>query len=109
MIAMLRDAGAKEVHMRVSSPPDKWPCFYGIDTADQGQLIAANNSVEEIRKYIGADSLSYLSLEGLVKATGGKREDFCLACFDGNYPIEVPEDLKITKLMLEEEHARNNG
>jgi len=109
LVAMLREAGATEVHMRVSSPPVEWPCFYGIDTADQGQLVAAVNTNEAIRKFIGADSLSYLSLEGLVRATGNKREDFCLACFDGNYPVDVPDDLKITKLMLEEEQAKVDG
>ncbi len=109
LVEMLREAGAKEVHMRVSSPPTKWPCFYGIDTADLGQLIAANNEVEEIRQYIGADSLGYLSIEGLVKSTESVREDFCLACFDGVYPIDVPDDLKITKMMLEEEESKING
>jgi len=109
LIDMLRAAGAKEIHMRVSSPPVKWPCFYGIDTADQGQLIAANKSVEEIRDFIGADSLSYLSFEGLIKSTENKRDNFCLACFDGCYPVEVPEDLRITKLMLEEEQNKVNG
>ncbi|MEW5706011.1 MAG: amidophosphoribosyltransferase [Actinomycetota bacterium] len=106
LIKMLRNAGAKEVHMRVSSPPVKWPCFYGIDTADQGQLIAANNSIEGIRNFIGADSLSYLSQEGLVRSTGNAEENFCLACFNGRYPIELPDDLKLAKLMLEEEEAR---
>lgn len=109
LVSMLRDAGATEVHMRVSSPPVEWPCFYGIDTADQGQLIAAINDIEGIREYIGADSLSYLSLEGLVKATENARENFCLACFDGIYPVDVPEDLKITKLMLEEEQNKVDG
>lgn len=106
LIQMLRDAGAREVHVRISSPPVKWPCFYGIDTADQGQLIAANNEVEKIREFIGADSLSYLSMEGLIKATESDKENFCRACFDGEYPIDVSEELKITKLMLEEEEAK---
>ncbi|MCL6472933.1 MAG: amidophosphoribosyltransferase [Firmicutes bacterium] len=107
IIEILKEAGAREVHMRISSPPVKWPCFYGIDTAEQEQLIAANNKVEAIREYIGADSLGYLSIRGLVKSTKAKRDNFCLACFDGSYPIEVPEDLKITKLMLEEEKAKS--
>jgi len=106
LIEMLRDAGAREVHVRISSPPVKWPCFYGIDTADQAQLIAANNAVEEIREFIGADSLSYLSIKGLIKATESDKENFCCACFDGEYPIELSEELKITKLMLEEEEAK---
>lgn len=109
LVEMLRGVGAREVHMRVSSPPTKWPCFYGIDTADRGQLIAANNEIEEIRQFIGADSLGYLSIEGLVKSTENVRENFCLACFDGVYPIDVPDDLKITKMMLEEEESKING
>ncbi|HZD59634.1 MAG TPA: amidophosphoribosyltransferase [Anaerolineae bacterium] len=109
LIAMLREAGAKEIHMRISSPPVKWPCFYGIDMDDQVQLIAANKSVEEIRQFIGADSLSYLSFEGLVKSTENERENFCLACFDGDYPVAVLENLKVTKLMLEGEQSKTNG
>jgi len=83
----LRDAGAKEIHMVVSCPPTRFPCYYGIDFPSSSQLIAAEKSVAEIAKYIGLDSLHYLSLDGLVEATGLKKEDFCLACFDGNYPI----------------------
>ncbi len=82
IVKMLRDAGAKKVHMRISSPPIVSPCFYGIDTPDKTQLIAANNSVEEIRKYIGADSLHFLSVEGLIEQfPEGKKNDFCLDCF----------------------------
>lgn len=106
IIEILKEAGAREVHMRVSSPPFKWPCFYGIDTADQEQLIAANKKVDAIGEFIGADSLGYLSIKGLVKATKSKRENFCLACFDGKYSIEVPEDIMVTKLMLEEEKSK---
>jgi amidophosphoribosyltransferase len=102
IIKMLREAGAKEVHMRISSPPDKYPCFYGIDTAIRKELIASSRSVEEIRRFIGADSLHYLSMENLVKATRRPREDFCLACFDGEYPIPVPEDIKMAKCRLEQ-------
>lgn len=109
LIEMLREAGAKEVHMRVSSPPVKWPCFYGIDIADQGQLIAANNEIEEIRKFIGADSLGYLSIDGLVRTTECTRDNFCLACFDGIYPVDMPDDIKITKTMLEEEESKAHG
>jgi amidophosphoribosyltransferase len=101
IIRMLRDAGAREVHMRISSPPDKYPCFYGIDTAIRKELIASTRSVEEIRRFIGADTLHYLSMENLVRATGRPREDFCLACFDGDYPISVPEDVKMAKHRLE--------
>ncbi len=103
IIQMLRDCGAKEVHMRVSSPPDKFPCFYGIDTAITDELIASRMSVEEIRKFIGADSLHYLSFDALIRATRRKREEFCLACFDGDYPIEPPSDMKLSKYRLEDE------
>jgi amidophosphoribosyltransferase len=104
IVRLLKDAGAAEVHVRISSPPVKWPCFYGIDMADRRQLIGAHLSVEEIRQHIGADSLGYLSLEGLLRAAhsgpGGDR--FCHACFSGDYPIAVPKELQVTKLMLEE-------
>ena len=93
IVRMLREAGAKEVHMRISSPPTKWPCYFGIDTPTKDQLIASSHSVEEICKYIEADSLGYLSLEGMIEAAGGNREEFCTACFDGNYPLEVPETI----------------
>jgi len=89
IVRMVRSAGAKEVHMRISCPPTISPCFYGVDTPSKEQLIAANKSVEEIRKYIGADSLSYLSLEGLKKACGESEElTFCSACYTGKYPTE---------------------
>lgn len=89
IVKMLRDAGVKEVHLLVSSPPILYPCFYGIDTSSQGELIAAEHDVESIREYIGADSLHYLSLEGLVNSLSRSENDFCKACFDGNYPIKV--------------------
>jgi len=101
IVKMLRDAGAKEVHMRISSPPDKYPCFYGIDTAIRKELIASSRKVEDIRRFIGADTLHYLSMESLVKATRRPKEDFCTACFDGEYPIPVPEDVMMTKCRLE--------
>ncbi|OGS45479.1 MAG: amidophosphoribosyltransferase [Elusimicrobia bacterium RIFOXYD2_FULL_34_15] len=91
LIRMLKHAGVKKIHHRISSPPIKCPCFYGIDTPQKTELIAANKSVEEIRKYIGVDTLSYLSIDGLVKATGMKKEDFCLACFNNDYPVEPPK------------------
>lgn len=102
IVRLLKEAGAKEVHMRITSPPVKWPCFYGIDTAIRAELIASRMSVEEVRKFIGADSLYYLSFEGLVKATKKPRKDFCLACFDGVYPIPIPPDVKVSKFVLEE-------
>ena len=101
IVQMLKEAGVKEVHMRVSSPPVKYPCFYGIDTADQDELIAAKKSVEEIRRFIGADSLVYLSLDSLVKATGNPPDRFCRACLDGIYPIPIPREVKLTKFILE--------
>jgi amidophosphoribosyltransferase len=101
LVQLLRDAGAAEVHMRITSPPVRWPCFYGIDTDTQEQLIASNHSVEAIRDFIGADSLAYLSLEAMVEATGSGMSNFCLACFDGKYPIDIPEDVRRGKLVLE--------
>jgi len=90
IVRMVRDAGAKEVHMRISCPPTISPCFYGVDTPSKNQLIAANKSVEEIREYIKADSLSYLSLEGLRKAAGEGDEPFyCTACYTGKYPTNI--------------------
>jgi len=88
-VKMIRDAGAKEVHLRISSPPTSWPCFYGIDTPTRDELIAAHNSVEEVNEYVTADSLGYLSLDGLKRAVGG--EGFCSACFSGRYPIPVTD------------------
>ena len=101
LVRLLRDAGAAEVHMRITSPPVQWPCFYGIDTDSQEQLIAASKSVEEIRDHIGADSLAYLSLPAMVEATGACADNFCLACFNGEYPVEIPESVKAGKLALE--------
>lgn len=101
LVQLLFDAGAAEVHMRLTSPPVVWPCFYGIDTDTQEQLIAANHSIDEIRDFIGATSLAYLSLDDLVASTGCDAGDFCRACFDGDYPIEVPESVRKGKLGLE--------
>jgi len=87
---MIRNAGAKEVHMRISCPPTISPCYYGVDTPSRKQLIAANKSVEEIREYIGADSLAYLSLEGLKKACSeGEKISYCSACYTGKYPTDI--------------------
>ncbi len=101
LIALLREAGAAEIHMRITSPPVTWPCFYGIDTDTREQLIGATHTVEEIREHIDADSLAYLSLDAMVAATGTKKEDFCLACFDGNYPIDIPTGVREGKMALE--------
>lgn len=91
IVAMLLDAGATEVHMRVSSPPILWPCFYGIDMADRSELVAANHTVDEIAALTGADSLAYLSRDGLQRALGKPASGFCRACFTGEYPIAVPD------------------
>jgi len=101
LIQLLRDAGAAEVHMRITSPPVAWPCFYGIDTDSQDQLIGATKSIEEIRAHIDADSLAYLSLPAMVAATGAPAESFCLACFDGEYPIDIPDSVRHGKMALE--------
>ncbi|MDW7670093.1 MAG: amidophosphoribosyltransferase [Bacillota bacterium] len=90
IVETLKQAGAAEVHVRVSSPPVAYSCFFGIDTPDRNQLIGAVKTVEQIRRIIGADSLGYLSHEGLVTSLDKPRENFCLACFDGKYPMEVP-------------------
>ena len=86
-VKTLKEAGAKEVHVLVSCPPHMHPCVYGIDFPDRSKLMAANHSVEEIRKYLHADSLHYLSQDGMVKATGLPKESFCMACYDGRYPV----------------------
>lgn len=100
-IKMIREAGAVEVHVRISSPPYRHPCFYGIDTANQNELIAAKMSVEEIRQYIGADSLGYLSLSGLVRAVGVKKDKLCCACLDGKYPVDISKEAKLSKFVFE--------
>jgi amidophosphoribosyltransferase len=87
--------------MRITSPPVKWPCFYGIDTDTQEQLIASSKSVEEIRAHIGADSLAYLSVEDMVASTGQEASRYCMACFDGEYPIEIPEAVRRGKMAFE--------
>lgn len=91
VVAMLREAGAEEVHIRITCPPVKWPCFYGIDFPTRQELIGADLAAEEIRAYVAADSLGYLSQEGMVEATSSDASTFCSACFDGVYPIPVPE------------------
>lgn len=92
LVKMLREAGAAEVHVRIASPPVEWPCFYGIDFATRAELIAPGLSVAEIQRSIGADSLGYISLEGLVASTGVSRRRLCTACFSGSYPVEIPAD-----------------
>ncbi len=94
IVRMLREAGAREVHVRITAPPIKWPCFYGIDMASKGELAAARMTIPEIREHLGATSLGYLSIEGAVRAVGRPMDNFCLACFNGHYPISVPEELR---------------
>ncbi|MHB8509133.1 MAG: amidophosphoribosyltransferase [Candidatus Dormibacteria bacterium] len=101
IVELLRWAGAKEVHMRIASPPLHYPCFMGIDIGSKKELIAVGRTEEEICRVIGADSLSYLRMEGLVTAVGHKIDSFCLACFDGEYPVSVPVQLEMDKLSLE--------
>ncbi len=99
IVRMVRSAGAREVHLRISCPPTISPCFYGVDTPDKRELIAANNSVEEIRKFVEADSLGYLSLEALHRAVGDDKHQFCYACYTGDYPTDLVhiEDLLASK------------
>jgi amidophosphoribosyltransferase len=92
IVKMVRAAGASEVHMRISCPPTISPCFYGVDTPRRAELIGATHSVEEIRKYIGADSLSYLSLDGMLSAVGTARRSYCTSCYTGQYPVAFPRD-----------------
>jgi amidophosphoribosyltransferase len=101
LVRMLREAGAREVHVRISSPPVKWPCFYGIDFATRAELIASAATVDEICGHIGADSLAYVSLDGLVAATTIPGERLCRACFTGDYPIELPSAERLGKHLLE--------
>jgi len=100
IVRMLRESGAREVHLRISSPPYRWPCFYGMDTGRRSELLAADMSVGEISDYIGADSLAYLDLERLVEATGASPGSFCTACLSGEYPVEIPEALSKDVLEL---------
>ena len=107
IVELVRWAGATEVHLRISSPPTVSPCYYGIDTPTHRELIGANKTVEEIRTYTGADSLSYLSLEGMQKAVSSKG-NFCSACFDEKYPIPISRDSLQKRLFeTEEESAKH--
>jgi len=106
LIAMIRQAGAREVHMRISSPHTTNPCFYGIDTPTREELIASAHPVEGIRKYLGADSLAYLSHAGLFAFTGGRAEGFCDACFTGRYPVPLGDETRARQLHLFEARER---
>jgi amidophosphoribosyltransferase len=103
VVNLLRRAGAKEVHMRICAPPIRYPCFFGVDMATRRELIAAHKTVPQIRDFIGADSLGYLSLPGLIKSVDLPKNIFCTACFTGDYPI--PVQLEMDKLALENAFA----
>jgi amidophosphoribosyltransferase len=92
IVGMVRSAGAREVHMRISCPPTISPCYYGIDTPRRSELIGATHTVPEIQDFLGADSLAYLDLDGLLSAVGSRRGDYCTSCFTGKYPVEFPRD-----------------
>jgi amidophosphoribosyltransferase len=99
---MLREAGAVEVHVRIASPPVRWPCFYGIDFASRAELVANGLDNEGIRRSVQADSLGYISSEGLIAATEQPRSRLCTACFSGEYPIALPEEAMVGKHLLED-------
>src|SRR5206468_2323644 len=101
LVRMLREAGAAEVHVRISSPPVTWPCFYGIDFATRAELVATGLAVDEVRASIGADSLGYISLEAMVESTRQPRERLCTACFTGEYPTPLPSAELLGKHALE--------
>jgi amidophosphoribosyltransferase len=109
VVDMLRRTGAREVHLRVSSPPVQWPCFYGIDIPSRDELVGAARDVEGIRDLIGADSLGYLSIDGLLTSTGVPTERFCHACFSGGYPIGIPGETAQTKNVLELSRSGNGS
>jgi amidophosphoribosyltransferase len=102
LVRMLREAGALQVHVRIASPPVRWPCFYGIDFATRTELVASGLDVEGVRRSIGADTLGYISLDGLIAASEQPRSRLCTACFDGNYPIPLPEEARLGKHLLED-------
>ncbi len=102
IIKMIRDAGAREVHMYISSPPITHPCFFGIDTSEKKTLIASTQSVEDIRKFLGVDTLTYITLDGLSASVGKPLDSLCYACFNGDYPVPVSEDDSEGKLLLED-------
>ena len=108
LVLMLRNAGAKEVHVRIGSPPIIAPCYYGVDMKTRDQFIATHHSVEEIRRIIGADSLGYISIEGLVEAIGFKECDLCLACVNGKYPTSIPGEAHRFQTNLHEDFGAEN-
>jgi amidophosphoribosyltransferase len=98
IVKMLRDAGASEVHLRISSPPTRWPCFYGIDTPSRSELIAASHTIDEIAKYVTADTVGYLTVDALRRAVGGT--GYCDACFTGEYPVAFEKPVQRRQLAL---------
>ncbi len=105
IVRLLFEAGAREVHLRITAPPIRFPCHYGIDMATQRELVAAHHTVEDVRQQVGATTLGYLSIEGLLRASGQPRERFCLACFNGDYPIPIPDDVELDKYLFEQTAA----
>ena len=106
LVRMLREAGAKEVHVRISSPPVKWPCFYGIDFASRAELIANGFLVNEIAASLGADSLGFISQDGMMAATEQPTRNMCTACFTGNYPIELPAEERRGKSLFDASESK---
>jgi amidophosphoribosyltransferase len=102
IVGMVKAAGASEVHMRISAPPTIGPCHYGIDTPDRDQLIAANNTQEEIRESLGCESLAYLSLDGLYRGMGGRQPGYCDACFSDDYPVAPEQGTRQMSLLRED-------
>jgi amidophosphoribosyltransferase len=100
IVKMIRAAGAREVHVRISSPPIQWPCYYGIDTPTRKELIGSSHKVDEIQTYLGADSLGYLSLDGMLKATGSDPNHFCHACFSGQYKVGFDSEERAQLLLF---------
>ena len=109
IVKMLYGAGAKKIHMRISSPPLVFPCYYGIDMATRKDFIANHKTIEDIRKFLHVDSLKYLSIEGLLKAIGESKKSCCLACFNGIYPVEIPGNFKYDKYAMDSRKVSSNA
>jgi len=103
IVKMLYNAGAKEVHMRITCPPLLYPCYYGVDMATRKEFIANHKTLEDIREFLKVDSLKYLTMSGLVKAVGESKEKFCFACFDGEYPVQIPENIESDKCSIDKD------
>ncbi|MBC7333973.1 MAG: amidophosphoribosyltransferase [Actinobacteria bacterium] len=109
IVKALYNAGAREVHMRISSPPLLYPCYYGIDMATKKEFVANHRTLEDIRKYLNVESLKYLSIEGLVRAIGEPKDKFCFACFNGDYPVPIPEGLLFDKYSIDKEEKASSN